>query len=97
MQWAPNPTQAASADESIGALDGQRLGWQALLTALERCGASPAQAPVIRVCLRTLRSPSARVQGWLRLPFNLASLPLAWLLAELAMHLRRSFGEVAVG
>jgi hypothetical protein len=59
-------------------------GWQAVLVALERAGATPPPPPVVRVAVRTVRQPLRLPLAWLHAPLNWATLGLSLGLLGLA-------------
>lgn len=90
--WRLNPTcrslvlalepQAGSPGEQT-----RRMGWQAVVAAMESAGATPLPPRTVRVSVRTLPRHPHPLMRWLQAPLNWASLGLSLALLGLAAAL----------
>ena len=65
-------------------VEAQQTGWQTLVAAMGRCGATEPPAEVVRVKVQVVRDGPRLSPSWLRAPLNLATLMLALGLLTLA-------------
>jgi hypothetical protein len=76
-RWRVNRQCSSVLLEAKGSTQQQQQGWQAVVAAMERSGATPPEPEVVQVRVQVVRDQPSRLQRWLQLPANLLSFLVA--------------------
>ena len=82
--WRLNRRCSSLLLEARGSTQQQQLGWQAVVAAMERSGATPPDPEVVKVRVQVMRDRPTRLKRWLLSPANLLSFLAASGLLSLA-------------
>jgi hypothetical protein len=72
--WRLNRRCSSLLLEARGSAQPQQLGWQGVVAAMERSGATPPDPEVVKVRVQVMRDRPTRLKRWLLSPANLLSL-----------------------
>jgi hypothetical protein len=72
--WRLNRRCSSLLLEARGSTQPQQLGWQGVVAAMERSGATPPDPEVVKVRVQVMRDRPTRLKRWLLSPANLLSL-----------------------
>jgi hypothetical protein len=83
-RWRLNRRCGSLLLEARGSTQLQQLGWQSVVAAMERSGATPPEPEVVQVRVQVMRDRPARLKRWLLSPANFISFLAASGLLSLA-------------